>query len=261
MEVAYRCAVARCTSGAVSMEDRLQPIQSLGTKRLVEWFFFGLRGEIDSEWIFADGSYIRAHQHASGARTGEPTGIGTSRGGRTTKIHMVSDAHGNPVDFTITGGQVHDSKAIHERFPRLLANILSPIEVMMHRRFETLCEGGVCSPWSYGVKPVSNPIQSLIHIYTRFDTWWKTCLRASNTFAASPHVLRNLRVTLRPSSTSHAPSSGLNSEMRTLPRYAYKKTSIRELCWCTDLDARVWFELFNQHAIFSNAPKLGSDQS
>jgi transposase len=73
-------------------------------------FFFSLRGEIDSEWVFTDGSYIRAHQHASGARRGEERAIGRSRGGLTTKIHMVADAHGNPIDFEITGGEVHDVK-------------------------------------------------------------------------------------------------------------------------------------------------------
>ncbi len=73
-------------------------------------FFFALRGEIDTEWVFADGSYVRAHQHASGARRGADRAIGKSRGGPTTKIHIASDAHGNPIDFEITGGEIHDSK-------------------------------------------------------------------------------------------------------------------------------------------------------
>ena len=73
-------------------------------------FFFELRGEIDTEWAFADGSYVRAHQHASGARHGEERCIERSRGGPTTKIHMATDAHGNPIDFEITGGNVHDAK-------------------------------------------------------------------------------------------------------------------------------------------------------
>jgi transposase len=77
-------------------------------------FFFCLRGEIDSEWVFADGSYVRAHQHASGARLGEERAIGRSRGGPTTKIHMACDAHGNPIDFEITGGETHDAKAAPE---------------------------------------------------------------------------------------------------------------------------------------------------
>ena len=73
-------------------------------------FFFELRGEVDSEWVFTDGSYVRAHQHASGARHGEERAIGVSRGGPTTKIHLAADAHGNPIDFEITGGEVHDSQ-------------------------------------------------------------------------------------------------------------------------------------------------------
>lgn len=58
-----------------------------------------------------DGTYVRAHQHASGARRGEDRAIGRSRGGSTTKIHMACDAHGNPIYFEITGGEVHDCKA------------------------------------------------------------------------------------------------------------------------------------------------------
>ena len=38
--------------------------------------FFKLRGILDKEWVFIDGSYIRAHQHASGARRGEDRAIG-----------------------------------------------------------------------------------------------------------------------------------------------------------------------------------------
>jgi len=73
-------------------------------------FFFELRGEIDEEWVFIDGSYVRAHQHASGARVGEERAIGISRGGATSKIHIAADASGNPIDFEITGGEVHDSQ-------------------------------------------------------------------------------------------------------------------------------------------------------
>ena len=81
----------------------------MGPERSLGRFFFKLRGEIDTEWTFADGSYVRAHQHASGARLGEERAIGISRGGPTTKIHVVTDAHGNPISFEVTGGQVHDA--------------------------------------------------------------------------------------------------------------------------------------------------------
>lgn len=86
----------------------------MGGQRFVGRFFFELRGEVDAEWAFVDGSYVRAHQHASGARFGEERAIGNSRGGPTSKIHLAADAHGNPIDFEVTGGEVHDSKVATE---------------------------------------------------------------------------------------------------------------------------------------------------
>ncbi len=38
--------------------------------------------------------------------------MGRSRGGLTTKIHALVDAHGNPVALTLSAGQTHDSKAV-----------------------------------------------------------------------------------------------------------------------------------------------------
>ncbi len=40
--------------------------------------------------------------------------IGISRGGRTTKIHAVVDSKGRPLNFTLTGGHVHDSQVVEE---------------------------------------------------------------------------------------------------------------------------------------------------
>lgn len=36
--------------------------------------------------------------------------MGRSRGGLTTKIHVLVDAEGRPVDFVLTPGQTHDSQ-------------------------------------------------------------------------------------------------------------------------------------------------------
>lgn len=36
--------------------------------------------------------------------------IGTSHGGKNTKIHAIVDGLGNPVSFLLSGGQIHDSK-------------------------------------------------------------------------------------------------------------------------------------------------------
>ena len=57
-----------------------------------------------------DSTINKAHQHASGARRGHETAIGHSRGGATTKVHMLADAHGNPLEFRLTEGQAHDMR-------------------------------------------------------------------------------------------------------------------------------------------------------
>jgi transposase len=38
-----------------------------------------------------------------------PEGLGRSCGGFSSKIHAVCDALGNPLDFIVSGGQVHDA--------------------------------------------------------------------------------------------------------------------------------------------------------
>lgn len=75
--------------------------------------------EPDLEWVFIDGSYAKAHQHSSGAVSDDDEAIGKSRAGHTSKIHLVVDAHGLPVDFEITGGHVNDCTVAPELIVRL----------------------------------------------------------------------------------------------------------------------------------------------
>jgi transposase len=80
----------------------------------------------DLEWKMIDGSVVKAHQHATGARKTEINAIGKSVGGNTSKIHMVVDSHGNPIDFEITEGQVHDiimAPGLLERTPQSVYTI------------------------------------------------------------------------------------------------------------------------------------------
>jgi transposase len=73
----------------------------------------------DLEWEFIDGSIVKAHQHSTGAASEEEQAIGKSVAGNTTKIHMAVDAYGLPIDFEITGGEVHDCKIAPEFFEKL----------------------------------------------------------------------------------------------------------------------------------------------
>ena len=75
--------------------------------------------EPDLEWEFMDGSIVKAHQHSSGAISSGDQAIGKSRGGNTTKIHMVVDSFGLPISFQLTGGQVNDSTIAPELIAKL----------------------------------------------------------------------------------------------------------------------------------------------
>jgi transposase len=79
-------------------------------KGVWESLFKSLAEDPDNEYAMIDATIVRAHQHSAGARKkkGVNQAIGRSRGGLTTKIHMIVDALGNPLAFTLTAGQVHD---------------------------------------------------------------------------------------------------------------------------------------------------------
>ena len=71
-----------------------------------------------------DSTINRAHQHSAGARKGEEVAMGRSKGGLTTKVHMLADAHGNPQEFEITEGQAHDMREAHNLARKTEAEVL-----------------------------------------------------------------------------------------------------------------------------------------
>ncbi|MCH9716307.1 MAG: IS5 family transposase [Gammaproteobacteria bacterium] len=74
-----------------------------------------LKKDGDHEWHMIDGTIIRAHQHAAGARGGqELQALGRSRGGFSSKIHAKVDAFGMPLAFILTPGQEHEIKTAKE---------------------------------------------------------------------------------------------------------------------------------------------------
>lgn len=58
--------------------------------------------------VFIDSTIVRAHQHAAGAPKNGAQALGRSRGGLTTKIHVVVDAVGRLIQGRVSAGQVHD---------------------------------------------------------------------------------------------------------------------------------------------------------
>lgn len=77
-------------------------------KGVLHKLFEKLASHNDPEWLFIDGSIVKAHQDSCGACSSNDEAIGKSVAGNTTKIHLVVDSCGLPVYFELSGGQVHD---------------------------------------------------------------------------------------------------------------------------------------------------------
>ena len=71
------------------------------------------KGQLDWNLHYVDGTIIRAHQHAAGARRPKDPvhpdeALGRSQGGFSTKIHLRAEGGGKPMTFLITAGQRHE---------------------------------------------------------------------------------------------------------------------------------------------------------
>lgn len=95
--------------------------------------FNALLEEPDFEWAFIDGTYVKAHQHSAGAASGQPEAIGKSRAGHTSKIHLAVDAHGLPVAFEITGGDINNCTAA----PELIAQLPSAEVIVADKGYDS----------------------------------------------------------------------------------------------------------------------------
>lgn len=68
-------------------------------------------GQLDWSMHFVDGTVVRAHQCAAGARGGQQgEALGRSRGGFSTKIHLRAEGQGKPMAFVLSGGERHEAK-------------------------------------------------------------------------------------------------------------------------------------------------------
>ncbi|WP_234358587.1 IS5 family transposase [Streptomyces sp. NRRL B-24085] len=124
------------------LPDELGSFQT-AHKRLIRWAVDGTWERIlcavlavaddgeDIGWtVSVDSTVCRAHQHAAGARkkgapdTAEPDdhGLGRSRGGLSTKVHLASDSRARPLALRVTAGQAGDAPA----FEAIMAGIRVP---------------------------------------------------------------------------------------------------------------------------------------
>lgn len=68
-----------------------------------------LLSDSKNRYRMIDSSIVRAHQHATTGRgVKKNSTVGRSRGGLTTKLHLVTDGTGKPVKFQLTAGHTAD---------------------------------------------------------------------------------------------------------------------------------------------------------
>ena len=81
-----------------------------------------------------DSSAVRAHRHAAGSlRDGEPSQLGRSRGGMSTKIHAAVDGNGQPTKLFLSPGQAADCTAAET----LLADLEAGMTVIADKAYDT----------------------------------------------------------------------------------------------------------------------------
>jgi transposase len=77
------------------------------------------RGGIDWEVHMVDGTSVRAHRHAAGAKGGQHRqALGRSRGGFGSKLHLRCDRRGRPMAFVLTPGERNEKAALAELMSR-----------------------------------------------------------------------------------------------------------------------------------------------
>ena len=161
-----------------------------------------------------DSTIVKAHRAASGAKGGADQAIGISRGGRSTKIHAVVDSKGRPLNFIVTGGQVHDSQVVEA-----VLNTPSPPLAVPPTRPTTAREcvsrsrtKGLCRSSPAAATPSEKPIAP--SGFTGGGTRSRITSAASRTGAASPPDTTSSPGTILPPQPSSAPSYGSSCESR-----------------------------------------------
>jgi transposase len=113
--------LGRCTARLRPAQDALQPLRALGGQRHLDGHLprpgigrWPAGGSAD-RLLGGQGSSLRL-----GWKRGEHAqAIGRSRGGRTTKIHALTDRFCRPIAFLLTGGQVADCIAADDLLDRI----------------------------------------------------------------------------------------------------------------------------------------------
>jgi transposase len=101
------------------MKEHPQTLHPLGEGGIWAEVFEVLTRDSDNEYLMIDTTSVRAHQQTRRKRGNQNEALERSRGGLSTKIHLVTDAWGRPMRFIVTGDQV----SVCTQVERLLVNL------------------------------------------------------------------------------------------------------------------------------------------
>ena len=115
---------------------------------------------IKIEALSLDSTIVKVHPDGTGALKNGPQAIGKSRGGWTTKIHMVAADARTAITFSLSPGHNHDAPEGRELL-RMLKPVHSTVSMIMDRAYE----GGETRQLvlELGFTPVVPPKQSRVN--------------------------------------------------------------------------------------------------
>jgi transposase len=128
--------------------------------------------------------------------------IGRSRGGRSTKIHALTDRYCRPIAFLLTGGQVADCKAA-----AALLEHLPPEARVLH------CDKG------YDTNPVRQQVEAngtLPNIPPKANRIWKSCF--SPILYRARNAIKRMFCRLKDAAALRPATTGSPLPRRRLPR-------------------------------------------
>ena len=162
----------------------------------------------DREAYAVDATYVRVHAHGTRARGGYlAQAVGRSRGGLTSKVHLLTDALGYSVRFVVTGGERNDVT----QAPALLPPGTGA---------QVLCDRGYDADWwrarllAAGHQPVVPGRRNRLIQPLDDDYAYRSRHLIENAFARlkssrrMPHATNRPRLPTPPSSLSPASASG-----------------------------------------------------
>ena len=153
--------------------------------------------EDELETVMVDATIAKAQRFASGARGGGEEDLGRSRGGLTTKIHVLVDRRGRPLCYLLTPGQAADC-----RHAKTLLEGVAFAHVIGDRAYDTDALRAWCA--EHGVEVVipskRNRKVPIPHDRVRY----RTRHRIENLFG---RMKDNTRIVLRKDKTSRSYAS------------------------------------------------------